>query len=69
MKYRVLQSETDEDIKNRVLSIIRYCTFEEGGVDFDKVNPTNLTRSYGISLEDVQEVLPDLISEGKIEVV
>jgi len=68
VKYKTLQTELDEDIENKVLSIIKYYTIKEGGVDFDKVNPITFLRiSYGITLADAQEAVLTLISENKIE--
>ena len=66
VKYRVSQSEIDELNKERVLSIIRYYTFKEGGIDLEKVNPTTLVHRYGISLEDAKKAVKTLISEGKV---
>lgn len=70
VKYRVPQSEIDEDNKNKVLGMIKHYTIKEGGVDLDKLSPaTFLSSSYGITLEGAKEVLQALISEGKVEKV
>jgi len=69
VKYRVPQSELDEDIKNRVLGMIKYYTIKEGGIDFDKINlATFLSTSYGMTLADAQEAVSTLITESAIEV-
>jgi len=68
VKYKVPQSELDEDNKNKILGMIKYYTIKEGGIDFDKINPvTFLSSSYGISLEDVEAAISTLITETKIE--
>lgn len=70
VKYRVPQTELDEDNKNKILSMIKYYTIKEGGIDFDKINlATFLSSSYGITLADAQEAVLTLITESKIEVV
>ena len=68
VKYKVPQTELDEDNKNKILSMIKYYTIKDGGVDFDKINPvTFLSSSYGISLEDVEAAVSTLMTETKIE--
>ena len=70
VKYKVPQTELDEDNKNKILGMIKYYTIKEGGIDFDKINPvTFLSSSYGITLEDVEAAVQALITDGKIEVV
>ena len=69
VKYRIPQGEIDEDTKNRVLGVIRYYTFKEGGLDLDKVNPETLAYKHAINLSDAKKVLQALISEGKVEKV
>ena len=71
VKYRIPQSEIDEMNKARVLSVIRYYTFNYGGIDLEKVNPTTLLHRFGIeiSLADAKSFVQQLISEGKIEKV
>lgn len=71
VKYRTPQNEIDEMNKNRVLGVIRYYTFKEGGVDLNKVNPTTLLHRFGIeiSLNDAKNFVQELISEGKVEKV
>ena len=71
VKYRTPQSEIDKANKNKVLSIIRYYTFKEGGLDLEKVNPKTLIHKHGldISLAKAKVFVQELISESKIEKV
>jgi len=69
VKYRVPQSEIDEMNKTRVLGVIRYYTFEKGGVDLEKLNPATIAHKHGINLADAKKALQTLISEGKVEEV
>ena len=64
--YKVPDSEIKEMNKIRVLSIVRYYTFKEGGADLDKINPTTLAVRYGINLDDAKIAMQSLISEGKV---
>ena len=69
VKYRVPQSEIDERNKTMVLDTIRYYTFNQGGLDLDKLDPEILARRIGINLADAKKAVQVLISEGKVEVV
>jgi len=67
--YRVPQSDLDETIKNRIVSLVRYYTIKEGGVDTEKVNVQTLISKFSLEKADILRLLPGLIAEGKIEEV
>ena len=71
MIYKVPQIEIDTANKNRVLGIIRYYSFMDGGLDLSKIDPKILIQVHGlkISLAEAGVFVQELISEGKVEEV
>ena len=61
--YRVPQSDLDEVIKERIVSVVRFYTIKYGGVDVDKINPTTLLSRFSIRLADAKRLLPELLAE------
>jgi hypothetical protein len=67
--YKVSQSELDEAIRERIVSVVRFYTIRDGGVDVEKVNPATLLSRFGISMEDARRLVPKLVADGRIEKV